>query len=187
MYLFAATNFFTFINVWFTSYADKNYWSFHLRQKILNHYVRLFTMIAWWHWTMLYNNNCYIYSHLVTYTYCNYIYYATCQLSITRTHTSWHTDDFQNVRNFIKNKLQSALSGSGLLPPTSQINIFGSSQNNFGSENADCDMCISYPGCEEVNREDKVSTLDFFSNQFSNFFFRWHTVFLNYRACWFGA
>ena len=66
-------------------------------------------------------------------------------------------DDFQNVRNFIRNKLENALRSSGLLPPTSQINIFGSSQNNFGSENADCDMCISYPGCEQVNREDKVS------------------------------
>ena len=75
------------------------------------------------------------------------------------------------MRNFIKNKLQSALSGSGLLPPTSQINIFGSSQNNFGSENADCDMCISYPGCEEVNREDKVSISDFLFIYFYFYFY----------------
>ena len=85
-----------------------------------------------------------------------YCYFDFLSNLICDHNVHWYTEDFQNVRTFIKNKLQSALSGSGLLPPTSQINIFGSSQNNFGSENADCDMCISYPGCEEVGREDKV-------------------------------
>ena len=67
---------------------------------------------------------------------------------------------FAEMREEIRSRLNYALSVSGILPVTVELNIFGSSQNNFGSDGADCDMCISYPGCELVNREEKAVLIE---------------------------
>jgi terminal uridylyltransferase len=67
---------------------------------------------------------------------------------------------FATTRNELRMKIQQAVISSGLVPPSTLLNIFGSSQNNFGSEGADMDMCLSYPGCESVTKEEKARIIE---------------------------
>jgi terminal uridylyltransferase len=67
---------------------------------------------------------------------------------------------FNDVRTQLRMKIQKAVISSQIVPPNTVLNIFGSSQNNFGSEGADIDMCLSYPGCQTVSKEEKTRMIE---------------------------
>lgn len=57
--------------------------------------------------------------------------------------------DFYPRREEVRCRLQNLLCSRGVVPPTTELVVFGSSRNNFGSDRADLDMCLHY-GAEEA-------------------------------------
>lgn len=67
---------------------------------------------------------------------------------------------FATARTELRMKIQQAIISSGIVPQSTVLNIFGSSQNNFGSEGADMDMCLSFPGCHSVSKDEKARIIE---------------------------
>jgi hypothetical protein len=63
--------------------------------------------------------------------------------------------DFEAVRESAAAKLQLALLTEGAIPLGTQVALFGSSHNSFGSEGADLDTTLLFPSNIQVNPEDK--------------------------------
>eukprot|EP01041_Mallomonas_annulata_P004985 gene4985-9961_t len=57
----------------------------------------------------------------------------------------WPSHDFSISRETTKLRIQAILQSSGILPFGTELGIFGSSRNNFGSDGADLDMCLIMP------------------------------------------
>ena len=66
------------------------------------------------------------------------------------------SSNFSSLRNDTRLRIQSILNESGVVPSKMLLSIFGSSQNNFGSDGADLDMCLFYPNCQDVSKEEKA-------------------------------
>jgi hypothetical protein len=72
--------------------------------------------------------------------------YITLNQSINEILPSlWPSDDFFINRENVRCRIQSLLLASGIIPNGTEIGIFGSSRNNFGSDGADLDMCLIIP------------------------------------------
>eukprot|EP00604_Paraphysomonas_vestita_P004309 CAMPEP_0174825526 /NCGR_PEP_ID=MMETSP1107-20130205/42847_1 /TAXON_ID=36770 /ORGANISM="Paraphysomonas vestita, Strain GFlagA" /LENGTH=1022 /DNA_ID=CAMNT_0016057229 /DNA_START=951 /DNA_END=4020 /DNA_ORIENTATION=- len=52
--------------------------------------------------------------------------------------------DFSQRREDARIRLKNQLCQRGVIPPSADLIVFGSSMNNFGSESADLDMCLYY-------------------------------------------
>ena len=52
--------------------------------------------------------------------------------------------DFYRRREEVRCRLQNLICSNGVVPSTTELIVFGSSRNNFGSDSADLDMCLHY-------------------------------------------
>eukprot|EP00607_Mallomonas_marina_P002659 CAMPEP_0182437790 /NCGR_PEP_ID=MMETSP1167-20130531/85285_1 /TAXON_ID=2988 /ORGANISM="Mallomonas Sp, Strain CCMP3275" /LENGTH=567 /DNA_ID=CAMNT_0024630833 /DNA_START=1036 /DNA_END=2739 /DNA_ORIENTATION=- len=57
----------------------------------------------------------------------------------------WPSHDFALKREAARLRIQQMLCSSGVLPLGTDLCVFGSSRNNFGSDGADLDMCLIVP------------------------------------------
>ena len=70
---------------------------------------------------------------------------------------------YEEIRNDIRQRLQDIIVGSGLVPFSATVALYGSSKNNFGSHDADVDMCIVLPqlgGGETRSHEEKGKLME---------------------------
>ena len=69
--------------------------------------------------------------------------------------------DFPTVRENARVRIQTILLESGLVPAGTEIGVFGSSRNNFGSNEADLDMCLILPILGQYSELiDKTETIE---------------------------
>jgi len=54
--------------------------------------------------------------------------------------------DFDATREQVRIRVQTILIETQVVPPGTQLAMYGSSRNNFGSNGADLDMCMVFPG-----------------------------------------
>ena len=53
--------------------------------------------------------------------------------------------DNNSKREGVRSRIEAILQSSGIVPADTKIALYGSSVNNFGSDNADVDMCMVFP------------------------------------------
>lgn len=68
--------------------------------------------------------------------------------------------DFQAVRESAAAKLQLALLTEGAIPQGTQVALFGSSHNSFGSDGADLDTTLLFPPHIHITPEDKPTIIE---------------------------
>jgi len=68
--------------------------------------------------------------------------------------------DFHTKRESARLRIENALRGSGVVPSTTQIVLYGSSSNNFGSDGADLDMCMIFPIDFDVPQEKRPEIIE---------------------------
>jgi len=69
------------------------------------------------------------------------------------------SDDFdckrEGARLRIETAIRSGKATANILPPETTVELYGSSKNNFGSDNADLDMCLMLPPGHEIPVDEK--------------------------------
>lgn len=68
--------------------------------------------------------------------------------------------DFFPRRYEARQRIQRILVDTGVIPPTTELAIFGSSMNNFGSDGADLDMCLVYYPENSIPVMDRGAVID---------------------------
>ncbi len=63
-------------------------------------------------------------------------------------------------RDVIRGRIELILLQAGIVPAQSQVLLYGSSNNNFGVESADLDMCLSFPSGYSLTVEGKPRFLE---------------------------
>ena len=68
--------------------------------------------------------------------------------------------NFHHIRESAVAQLQSALIAEGAIPPHTEVALYGSSNNSFGSDGADMDMTLLFPPHIHVSAEDKPAVIE---------------------------
>jgi terminal uridylyltransferase len=68
--------------------------------------------------------------------------------------------DFTSKRADVCRRLQSDLINLKVLPENTVLSMYGSSINNFGTDEADLDMCLTFPNTVLIQSENKPKILD---------------------------
>lgn len=68
--------------------------------------------------------------------------------------------DFQRVRETAVAQLQLALLTEHAVPPGTEVALYGSSNNSFGSDGADMDMTLLFPPSVHLNPDDKPMVIE---------------------------
>ena len=68
--------------------------------------------------------------------------------------------DFHPIRDSAVAQLEQALIAHGAVPPGTQVALYGSSHNSFGSDGADMDMTLLFPSHVHLTAEDKPAVIE---------------------------
>ncbi len=68
------------------------------------------------------------------------------------------SSDYSSKREGVRARVESILQASGIVPADTKLALYGSSVNNFGSDNADVDMCMIFPR-DTVLAADNAATI----------------------------
>lgn len=64
---------------------------------------------------------------------------------VTKATSLFPGKDFEEIREKIRRNVESSLLAAGIVPKGTEIDVYGSSRNNFGNDSADVDMSVVFP------------------------------------------
>jgi uncharacterized membrane-anchored protein YjiN (DUF445 family) len=70
------------------------------------------------------------------------------------------SNDFHTKRENARMRIEQGIRSSNVVPITTQIIIYGSSRNNFGTDSSDLDMCMVLPNDEYIKLDERIEIIE---------------------------